>query len=107
MTLYIETVALLMDNCGPHGTDLRDTKQQIIILMLPSNSTAIPQIMDLGIIATSKPLHRSRILRASMGDFKFRQHLRAEILSLKGRMCILSEGFDPHLVNSAKTVKQG
>ena len=56
-------VALLMDNCGPHGTDIVDHTGQIQIITLPPNCTGVHQPMDLGIIASWKSKYRHCMLR--------------------------------------------
>ncbi|PXF47641.1 Jerky protein-like [Gracilariopsis chorda] len=56
-------VTLVMDNCGPHGTDVLDINGQVTIFTLPPNCTSLFQPMDMGVIATLKAKYKSKLLR--------------------------------------------
>lgn len=45
-----ELFTLIMDYCGPHGTDVLDQRKEVEILTLPPNCTAKFQPMDMGVI---------------------------------------------------------
>lgn len=44
-------VALVMNNCGAHGSDLKDIRGQVSMLKLPPSCTSLHQPIDIGIIA--------------------------------------------------------
>lgn len=56
-------VILLMHNCGPHGSDLIDHREQRRIVTLPPNCTSYCQPMHMGIISAWKQKYRSLLLR--------------------------------------------
>jgi hypothetical protein len=41
-----DKVLLIMDNCGPHGADISNLLQQVKMIPLPPNCTAVHQPMD-------------------------------------------------------------
>ena len=43
----LNKVLLIMDNCGPHGTDLVDPHDQVKVVFLPPNCTSVFQPMVL------------------------------------------------------------
>lgn len=49
-----EPVALIMDNCGPHGTGVSDHREQVEILTLLLNCTAKSEPMDISVLAAFK-----------------------------------------------------
>jgi len=51
-------VLLIMDNCGPHGTDLVDPHDQVKVVCLPPNCTSVFQPMDCVVIAMVKKNYR-------------------------------------------------
>lgn len=54
-------VALILDNCGPHETDIFDCSDQVTIFTLPPNCTSIFQPMDMGVISTLKAKYKSKL----------------------------------------------
>jgi hypothetical protein len=60
----IKPVLLILDNCGPHGTELKDPQGQekVVFLPLSSNVTSVYQPMDAGVIAMVKKNYRYRLL---------------------------------------------
>ena len=60
---------LIMDNCGPHGSELIDPTGQIECVFLPSNVTSVFQPMDAGIIAMLKKKYRNRLLMKMLDIF--------------------------------------
>ena len=63
-------VILMLDNAGPHPTDLGDDQEQVNVMYLPANTTPLIQPMDQGIIYTLKygfmKLYYNRILQYVM-----------------------------------------
>ena len=75
-TVTSEPVALVMDNCGRHGTDLSDHREQVEILtLLPC--TAKFQPMDMGVIAAFKLRCRRLLLARITVTIEERDELRA------------------------------
>ena len=72
-----EPVALVMENCGPHGTDRSDHREQVEILTLPPNCTAKFQPMDMGVIAAFKLRYRRLLLARITATIEERDELRA------------------------------
>lgn len=97
---------LLMDNCGPHGTDLKDSRNQVTIMTLPPNCTAIHQPMDLGIIAAWKVRYCWMLLRKIVLDIETRQQRRESNRALIAGMKGIDEGHDPHLLDVSKMVEE-
>lgn len=95
-------VALVMDNCGPHGTDLNDPQEQVNILTLPPNCTAIHQPMDLGIIGAWKLRYRRLLLQEIVKNLESRQARRDGSAELVSGMRGLAEGHDPHMLDVAR-----
>lgn len=99
-------VALVMDNCGPHGSDLNDPREQIQIFTLPPNCTSVHQPMDMGIIAAWKKLYRYEMLHQILKDVETRQKRREDSIAMPPGMRGLSEGFDPHMLDVTNLVKE-
>lgn len=59
----LKPVLLILDNCGPHGTELEDPQGQVKVVFLPPNVTSVYQPMDAGVIAMVKKNYRYRLLR--------------------------------------------
>lgn len=92
-------VALVMDNCGPHGSDVSDSRGQVTIFPLPPNCTSIHQPMDLGVIAEWKALYRRNLLIELMDDIENQETLREQHKSKANGMKGLAEGTDPHMLD--------
>ena len=71
-----KAVALVMDNCGPHGADLVDARGQVSIFTLPPNCTSAFQPIDMGVIAASKLRYKSRLLEIMSATIENRDVLR-------------------------------
>ena len=69
-------VAVVTENCGPHGTDIIDSREQVIIMTLPPNCTRRHQPMDLGIIAACEVHYRQNMLRLIVADLEDRMQHR-------------------------------
>lgn len=95
----IKPVLLILDNCGPHGTELVDPTGQITVVFLPPNVTSVYQPMDAGVIAMVKKNYRYRLLRRMLDTFEERQSLRAAATAakMKAGTIGLDEGHAPHL----------
>lgn len=93
-----------MDNCGPHGAELNEPKEQMTIPTLTQNCTSLHQTIDMGIISTWKLKYRSPLIRAIATNFESAQQRRDDSAALMRGMFILAEGRNPHLLNVAKMV---
>ena len=69
-------VARVMDNCGPHGTDIMFSKEQVTIMNIPPNCTSRHQPRDLSIMAVWKVHERQIMLRLIAADLKNRTQRR-------------------------------
>ena len=67
---------LNMDNCGPHGEDMLDSRGQVQIIRLPGSCTSMFQRMDTGFIASLKIRYRSMLLNKMLQQVEFRLELR-------------------------------
>ena len=92
-----DKVVLLMDNCGPHGCDLKDCREQVTILTLPPNCTARHQQMDAGIIAAWKLHYKQELLRRILGNREEREALRKAAVNWKAGTKGIDQGYDPHM----------
>ena len=95
-------VALLMDNCGAHGSDLHDCREQVTIFPLPPNCTSIHQPMDMGVIAAWKALYRRNLLLEIIGDIETQEQRRKKNEKRPAGMKGLEEGYDPHMLDVAR-----
>lgn len=95
-----------MDNCGPHGTDVQDVRNQVTLFTLPPNCTAIHQPMDMGVIAAWKRRYRGLLLKAIVRDLESRRQRRDDSRALRAGMRGLGEGHDPHMLDVARLVEQ-
>jgi hypothetical protein len=59
----IKPILLILDNCGPHGTELKDPQGQVKVVFLPPNVTSVYQLMDAGVIAMVKKNYRYHLLQ--------------------------------------------
>ena len=94
-----DKVLLIMDNCGPHGAELKDPHNQVNVVFLPPNVTSMYQPMDSGVIAMVKKNYRYRLLRNMFEIFEERESLReaAKRAKMKAGTMGLNEGHTPHL----------
>lgn len=94
-----DPVLLILDNCGPHGADVKDPNEQVTILFLPPNCTSVFQPMDAGIIAMVKKLYRYRLLRLmiEMYDERIQRREDAKKAKMQAGTMGLKEGHPPHL----------
>lgn len=94
-----DKVLLIMDNCGPHGAELKDPQNQVIVVFLPPNVTSMYQPMDSGVIAMVKKNYRYRLLRNIFEVYEERESLReaAKRARMKAGTTGLNEGHSPHL----------
>ena len=90
---------LIMDNCGPHGTELVDPGGQIEVIFLPPNVTSVYQPMDAGVIAMLKKNYRYRLLMRMFDIFEERQDRReaAKAAKMAAGTMGLNEGYAPHV----------
>ena len=99
-----DRVVLLMDNCGPHGSDLCDSRMQVTILTLPPNCTSMYQPMDMGVIAAMKLHYRSLLLNRITSTVEHRAEMRRAAQHLKAGARGLDEGYDPHMLDATELV---
>lgn len=97
-------VILLMNNCGPHGSDLTDPKGQVTIRPLPPNCTAVHQPMDQGVIAAWKANYRMRYLTEMLENIETLNERREANKSKKNGMKGMEEGYDPHMLDVSRLV---
>ena len=92
-------VLLILDNCGPHGSELIDPLRQVTVIFLPPNVTSVFQPMDCGVIALIKKNYRYRLLRKMLEIFEERQSRReaAKRAKMQAGTKGLKEGHAPHL----------
>ena len=90
---------LIMDNCGPHGTELVDPGGQIEVIFLPPNVTSVYQPMDAGVIAMLKKNYRYRLLLRMLDIFDERVDRReaAKAAKMAAGTMGLNEGYAPHV----------
>ena len=98
-------VGLIMDNCGPHATDVLGVNGQVSILTLPQNCTPLFQPMDMGVIDTLKAKYKSRLLKKILHDIEERENLRSAAKGMKAGMKELYEGHDPHMLDVTELLK--
>jgi hypothetical protein len=65
-----EKVLLIMDNCGPHGSEITDPHNQVKVVFLPPNVTSMYQPMDSRVIAMVKKNYRYRLLHMIFETFE-------------------------------------
>eukprot|EP00178_Gracilaria_changii_P027519 TRINITY_DN8851_c0_g1_i1.p1 TRINITY_DN8851_c0_g1~~TRINITY_DN8851_c0_g1_i1.p1 ORF type:complete len:175 (-),score=19.80 TRINITY_DN8851_c0_g1_i1:3536-4060(-) len=94
-----------MNNCGSHGTDLKDSRNQVTIMTLPPNCTAIHQPMDLGLVAAWKVRYCGLLLRKIVLDIEMRQQRRESNRALIAGMKEMNERHDLHLLDVSKMVE--
>jgi len=96
-----EKVLLILDNCGPHGSELVDPLGQIEVVFLPPNVTSVYQPMDAGIIAMLKKKYRYRLLMKILEIFEERPQRRAaaDAANMRPGTKGLAEGYAPHLAD--------
>ena len=97
-------VALVMDNCGPHGSDVGDPNGQVDIYLMPPNCTALHQPMDMGIISAWKRKYKSLMLTEIARNLENRTELRAQAHQLRAGMRGMSHGYDPNMLDVAEMV---
>ena len=99
-------VALVMDNCGSHGDDLKDSRMQVHIFTLPPNCTSLHQPMDMGIIVAWKARYRHTLLRDMIVTLDTREERKKRAIAnkLKRGMKGLDEGHDPHMLDVSEIV---
>lgn len=95
-------VALVMDNCGPHGADISDSRGQVAIYPLPPNCTALHQPMDLGVIAAWKAHYRRNLLVEMMEDIENQQARRDQNRKRPAGMKGLADGYDAHMLDVSR-----
>ena len=90
---------LIMDNCGPHGTELVDPDGQIEVIFLPPDVTSVYQPMDAGVIAMLKKNYRYRLLLRMLDIFDERVDRReaAKAAKMAAGTMGLNEGYAPHV----------
>lgn len=101
-----EGVILLIDNCGPQGTDLVDKTGQVNIISLPANCKAVHQPMDAGVITAFKVRYRCELLRRIIENVEHREELQKAALHFKCGTKGIGEGHDPHLLDVAEIVEE-
>lgn len=90
-------VMMLMDKCGPHGSDIFDPKGQVQLQALLPNCTAIHQPMGQGVIAAWKAEYHSLFLKELPSGIETVGQRRAENKKKKAGMKGMDEGYDPHM----------
>jgi hypothetical protein len=95
----IKPVLLILDNCGPHGTELKDPQGQVKVVFLPPNVTSVYQPMDAGVIAMVKKSYRYRLLERLLDIYQERKQLReaAKTTRMRAGTMGLDERLAPHL----------
>lgn len=92
-------VALVMDNCGPYGTDKSDCLGQVKVFPSPQNCTSIHLQMDQGVAAEWKAPYSHNLLMEMMEGIEnqcaCREQNRVKPAGIKG----LAEGYEPHILN--------
>lgn len=101
-----KAVVLLVDNSGPHGSDLEDPRGQVTIIALPPNCTARHHPMYMGVISTWKRNYRIVLLRNLLLDIETRSERKLQNVGLKPGMKGMKEGYDPHLLDVTTMVKE-
>lgn len=86
-----------MDNCGPHGSDVNDSRGQVTIFSLLPNCTSIHQLMDLEVISKRKTIYCRNLLAELIGDIENQDARREEHKKKSADMKIIAEGYDPHM----------
>ena len=100
-----EKVALVMENCGPHGADLLDRTEKLSGITLPCNCTSMFQPMDMGIIVFPKVRYRSLLLQRMLEVFENRSKLRKAAKKLAAGLKGWDKGHDPHMLDVAEMLE--
>ncbi len=89
----------MLDNCGPHRTELKDPQGRVKVVFLLPNVTSVYQPIDAGVIAMVKKNYRYRLLQRMLDTYQERQQLCEAAKTTKMRTGImgLDEGHAPHL----------
>ncbi len=94
-----------MVNAGSHS-NLRDICEQVTVIPLPPNVTAVHKPMDMGVISTWKQTDRRFLVRKLVQNIESRAERRelnqGRTYGLKG----LAEGYDPHMLDAANLAKR-
>ena len=95
-----------MDNCGSHGKDLVDIREQVTIFTLPPNCTSVHLPMDMGGISAWKSRYRHTLLRDMIVTMETREQRKRMAITnkLKAGMRGLSEGHDPYMLDVSELV---
>lgn len=94
-----DKVLLIMDNCGPHGSEIMDPYNQVTVVFLPPNVTSMYQPMDSRVIAMVKKNYRYHLFHIIFDTFEERQALckMAKQAKMAAGTLGLNEGHNPHL----------
>lgn len=98
-------VALVMDTCGPHGSDIQLFNEQISFYRIPRNCSTIFQPMDMGVIAAFKIKYREMLVSRISAQIGERDRLRAAADTIKQSLRGLDEGYDPHLLDASELAR--
>ena len=98
-------VALVMDNCRPHGVYLLDPTEQVSVITLLPNCTSMFQPMDMRTIACLKVRCRSMLLQRMLEVFENRSQLREVAKKLAAGLKGLDEVHDPHVLDVAEMLE--
>lgn len=98
-------VALVVDNASSHN-ELKDMRGQVSVIDLPPNVTALHQPMDMGVIYAFKRLYRRAMLRELVRDIESRSERREANHKNPGGMNGIAEGYEPHMLDVTRLVKQ-
>ena len=94
-----DKVLLIMDNCGPHGTDISDPLEQVKMIPLPPNCMAVHQPMDQGIIQALKRKYRYKLLNKVIENVEQRDAFLQILQRMLAGTAGLNEGKQAHLLD--------
>ena len=95
-----------MDNCGPHGADISDPMQQVKMIMLPPNCTAIHQPMDQGISTAINRSYHYKLLCKVLENIDNHAQLHQASQQMLPGIAGLNEGREAHLLDVMKILNQ-
>ena len=99
-----KNVALVMENCDPHSSDVGSPGGQVDIYLMLSNCTALHQPMDMGIISAWKK-YKSLMLTEIARNLENRTELRAQVHQPRAGMRGMLHGYDLNMLDVAKMVQ--
>lgn len=94
-----KNVILFMGSCDPRDTDLRDLRNQVIVLTLPLNYTSLFQPMHMDTIPALKATYKKELVKAVPSILTVRASLQEASKHMKPGTKDIDEGHNSHLLD--------